>query len=306
MTCNLQEFVGRSHEIGLFDALLEHPTQRVMLLHGVGGIGKSCLLFRVRRDQRRNAQAPLTAFLDFRADSTLSQNEMIVRRLREQLGRVFDLHLGTAETEILRDLAAMPATPDLAAVLPDAKAPAGSLSFGGNVSAQDIVAGNKITISNSTLIFNPDQGRDLLNAEIEQRRNRAFRQALLELVKTEKVVIFLDHFEVAGKVAQRWLLEHLLGLSLYDADLCPNLWIVVGGQQLPFLDQVSQWRHVMKLCTLPPLTQEDVHEFWTTKRSLDPAQALVIAQACAGNPGLLFLMANNVQDALVRSNGERS
>lgn len=303
MTCNLREFVGRTREIELFDSLLAHPTHRVMLVQGGGGIGKSCLLFRLRRTQGREPGAPLCAVLDFRADSDLSQSEWIIRRLREQLGGHFDQKLGQAEMDIQRELAQSTLPQSLMAAVPAGGAPAGSLALSGDITANDIIVGNKITIRNSTLVFNPGGGADVLQAEVEQRRNRAFRAALLDLVATQKLILFIDHYELAGKVAQRWLIDQLLALPLYDGDLCENLWVVVGGQQVPFQEQIDQWRHVLQRYTLPPLTQEEVHLFWAEKRKLDPAQTMIIALTSGGNPGLLFMMANNFQDALSRGAG---
>jgi hypothetical protein len=305
MTCNLLEFVGRQLEIELFADLFADANVRLLLLQGDGGIGKSCLLHRLRRDCRRERPEVTTATLDFRLDRSLANPKQVIDRLRDQLSEDFDRQMMRAEAEIARDYStgAAESAPALAANAVAASASGqGSISFGGNVTAQDIVVGQKVTISNSTLILNPGAGLDLLEAEIEQRRNRAMRRALLDLIRSEQVVIFVDHYEEAAEPVRRWLIQQLLNIPLVDDDLCENLWIVVSGKQVPFQDQIDQWRHLLRCHRLPPLSPEEIRAFWIDKRQLDPAQVMVIALASGGNPGLLFMMANNVQNATRKDN----
>lgn len=307
MTCNLLEFVGRQLEIELFAELLADGRYRLLLLQGDGGIGKSCLLHRLRRDCRRERPELATAMLDFRLDRSLASPKQVIDRLRDQLSEEFDQQMMRAEAQIARDHSASAAesAPTLAANAVAAGAPGqGSISFGGNVTAQDIIVGQKVTINNSTLILNPSAGVELLEAETEQRRNRAMRRALLDLVRSEQVMIFVDHFEEASEPVRRWLLQQLLNIPLVDEDLCENLWIVVSGKQVPYQDQIDQWRHLLRRHRLPPLSPEEIQSFWIDKRQLDPAQVMVIAMASGGNPGLLFMMANNMQNA-TRKDGPR-
>ncbi|MBI1294541.1 AAA family ATPase [bacterium] len=307
MTCNLLEFVGRQLEIELFAELLAEGHYRLLLLQGDGGIGKSCLLHRLRRDCRRERSELTTAMLDFRLDRSLASPKQVIDGLRDQLSEEFDQQMMRAEAQVARDYSAgsVESAPALAANAVAVGAPGqGGISFGGNVTAQDIIVGQKVIINNSTLILNPGAGLDLLEAEIEQRRNRAMRRALLDLVRSEQVMIFVDHFEEAPEPVRRWLIQQLLNIPLVDEDLCENLWIVVSGKQVPYQDQIDQWRHLLRFHRLPPLSNEEIQAFWIDKRQLDPAQVMVIALASGGNPGLLFMMANNMQNA-TRKDGPR-
>jgi len=64
----------------------------------------------------------------------------------------------------------------------------GQIQIGG-----DVVGRDKFTFTNSSIIVDPSRGRELVDEEIETRRNMAFRSALVHLLQTQKVVFFFDH-----------------------------------------------------------------------------------------------------------------
>lgn len=298
---NFQEFVNREEERAAFTALLGHRSQRILLLYGPSGIGKSFMLHYLKRDV--SEPQTLISVVDLRADPSLSMAERLLARLREQLGGAFAEQLGQVELqiqqELLAGLGAQAGQSVAAGLAAGGQTPKGGVTVSGQTLkvGGDVVGGDKITIQNASIVLNPGGGGDLLRAEAQTRRNTAFRQALSVLLGERRLILFLDHFEEATQEVAEWARQQLLGPHLDGLEGFANLWLIVGGQRVPLQEEAAQWRHILRARQLGPLPEEAIRAFWTEKRGLDAASLIFAIQASGGNPQLLTMMANNFEDA---------
>ncbi len=88
MAFNREDFVDRDPEVRSFGRVLAHPTQRIFLLRGGEGMGKTDLLQRLRHECKGTAVK--TVLLDFRYDDELTEPRQVIDRLRERIGGCFD------------------------------------------------------------------------------------------------------------------------------------------------------------------------------------------------------------------------
>ena len=303
------DFVNRQAEIGLFKDWLDAHSQRILLLHGPNGIGKTSVLRRLRAGIGADGtQSPL---VDFRADRTLSEGEHVIQRLRETIGGAFAQSLAQAEAAIQQDLgsalyggpalvqgAAQAAALYQGALYQGAAQATGSGAGGVWIPGQvkvggDIVGGDKIVFNNSPIIVDPAGGLALMRDEVRTRRNTAFRAALAAANERQRLVLFVDHYEEATEEVATWLRRQVLGLHIDGDGEFANLWIVVSGRKVPLQDEVDRWRSVLTDLSLGPLDNEAIYLFWVEKRGLDPANVAVVGRLSAGYPQLLYLMAAN-------------
>jgi hypothetical protein len=287
--------------------MLGHRAQRILLLQGAEGMGKSCLVQRLRHECRQRQLR--TALLDFRSSAPLDQPDQVIRQLRTEIGGVFARQLEQVETQIRQDFASVAAAPLLMNWLGGGgPAPAGGhrINLSGQVEVGgDVVGGDKITIANPTIVLNPNGGFDLGQAEAQTRRSTAFRAALAAALATEPLVLFIDHFEKASTEAKLWLRQHILGLHLEGTgngtDGFDKLWIVAAGRSVPLQEETASWRDRLQLQPLAPFPNDIIAAFWVEKRGRRAEDIPVIARVSAGIPGLLDIMADNDEDAASRS-----
>ena len=304
MACDLYEFVNRKAEIDTFSQLLAHRRQRILLLHGLPGIGKSCTIRRLRRVCRNHPNL-LTALVDFGSRRPLSQVKQVMEHLREQIRGPFAQQLAQVELQIQREfggLMGMAPSAETFSSMFSTVGDSGNVFLSGQVSVGgDVVGGNKLTISNSSLIFNPAGGTAFAQSEIDTRRNMAFRQALSSLLMKQKVVLFVDHFEKATEEVAAWLQQHLLEPLLEGEEEFRNLWLVIAGDRVPLQDEAYRWRHVVRSQKIGPLMEDAIRAFWVEKRNLDPSALMFVQQATLGKPDLLFMIANNFAFSMQRA-----
>lgn len=305
MACDLYEFVNRKVEMNAFSQLLSHRRQRILLLHGEPGIGKSCMMRRLRHMCGNHANL-LSALVDFGGRRPLTQVKQVIEYLREQIGGSFAQQLAQVELQIQREFGGwMGMAPNsdtfssMFASVPGGGS--GNVFLSGQVSVGgDVVGGNKLTISNSSLVFNPAGGTAFAQSEIDTRRNIAFGQALSSLLRKQKVVLFFDHFEKATQEVATWLEQYLLEPLLDGKEAFRHLWLVMAGERVPLQNQASRWRHVLRSLEIGPLMEDAIRLFWVEKRQLDPSALMFVKQATLGKPELLFMIANNFSFSMER------
>jgi hypothetical protein len=305
-------FVNRTAEISLLAEMLSDRDHRILLLHGPAGIGKTSVMGRLRTSDT----AALPLWLDLRDETAPHGAESLIIWLREKLGGVFAAQLANAEAVIQRDmfgvayegalrqgLAALSreektSVAETAAAAPVTAPTRSAVTMSGEVHVQgDVIGGDKIVIRNLPIIVDPAAGSRLAQAEVQTRRNTAFREALRALLAEQRIVLFIDHYEEATQELSEWLYRHMLSLHLDGVTWCTNLWIVVSGRRVPLEDEADRWQHVLRDRLLGPLDEEAIYVYWVNKRGLDPNPLAIISKASGGNPQMLYMMANNWQHA---------
>lgn len=297
MSCDLDQFVNREAPLAAFDGLLGHPSRRILLVQGLEGMGKSCLVQRLRYQCRQRQLR--SALVDFRASTALGQPEQVMRALREEIGGIFAHRLEQIESQIGQDFATAAAAPILVNWLSGIGQGAGGghqISLSGQVEiGGDVVGGDKITIANPTIVLNPNGGAILGQAEAQTRRNTAFRSTLAAALEEGPLVLFIDHFEQASTEIKIWLRQHILGLHL-DGDgngRFAKLWVVLAGRSVPLQEETMRWRHRLDFQPLQPFSREIVAVFWVEKRGLGVKVVDNALDLSDGIPGLLAMMADN-------------
>ena len=227
MTCDLREFVNREVALRAFAGLRGDPRRRILLVQGPEGIGKSCLLRRLRQDCHQTGTS--FAMVDFRSDRGLFAARDVVLRLQEQIDGPFAAHLEKADLEFQTSLAAQAVAGAVFRPLPAAVA--GASGDGGNrvtvgdevQVTGDIFGGNKIVICNSPITILPTNGAGLARDSRTARWNGAFQQALILAAAQGSLVLFFDSYEEALPDVADWLLQQLLRPVLEEMGDLANL-----------------------------------------------------------------------------------
>lgn len=296
MNPNLQDFVNRESAISVYEELLEAPKPQILLLHGAAGIGKTFLLSYLHKNHV--SQSVQFIHLDFRRSGDFLQISDLIDNLRNQCDDEFDEQLGAAELCIVQGLTTRSVSDSivesLGKTISHAVAPAtNQLSLSGDIHAQDIFIGNKIVISNSELVLNPDNGQRLLNKEMNRHRSRTLRSALLDLAKRRDVYLFIDHCDEAPEETIDWFLYQVLTQVIEKSDENHRVFIVVACRDISTLNRAKILQETMKPVELLAFSNEVSVQFWTKTRSLDEQFAVAMARASAGHPATLALLANN-------------
>lgn len=283
MACDLQQFVNREALIDAFQGLLTHPRRRLLLVEGPAGIGKSCLLWQLRHLCRAGGGTPL--FVDL-ADPRLVAPESLIGAFGAQLGTTFD------DPE-----------PTPAGLLGSLATTRGGVTISGSANVGgDVVGGDKITINNSSVVVRLGGGIEMALENHRARLELALRRTLIERLRDRPLVVLLDHLskepgqQATAEVTQ-WLRYSLIAWLLEEPEAFANLRLVVAGRQPPFGTDVEQWRYLAGSEVVRPLLPEAVRQFWVDRRRLDETHLPGFIEVSGGNPGLLFLMANNSEAA---------
>lgn len=295
MFYNPADFVNRQSELETFALFMQSSVQRVLVICGEEGMGKSCLLQQFR-------QHPLVlnrkiSILDFRDDPTLAQVLGVIHGLRQQWQGEFDQALGEVELCLQQEFYARQAASvptQLAQAFAGSGVPmTGNLTLSGSVQAENIVLGTNIVISNSSLVLNPNRGADLVELELNFRRSNAFREALSHLATNQPLLLLVDHYDQANELVKQWLNKNLFALALDYTPTFANLRIVVACQSSPFDPPKMVLSEILVTQKLQPFSYDIVELFWVGKRKLDKLYAQAMAKASGGHPATLVLMANN-------------
>ena len=290
MAYNFEEFVNREAEIGSFRRVLGHPSQRIFLVCGAEGMGKTDVLERFRQECRQSGLK--SVLLDFRGDDELSEPDQVIDRLRQRIGGDFAELLGRVVVKFMEAspgrglaelLASLQEGPSSSVHITDAR----DLHIGG-----DIVGGVKLVLQNSSVVVDPSGGAELRLRELETRLNTALPEALRAELARQKLVICLDHVDEATQPVASWVRHQVLRLLLEEADTYTNLWIVVVGREVPMREQANEWRHLLYVQEVGPLVEEAIRIYWIEKRHLDPEQLAEVITGCRGNALALTRKAN--------------
>lgn len=294
-TSAFNRFLNREDEINVFKNLLIHEQHRILLIHGLAGMGKTALLHRLYELCR--ALNVLAVRIDFRSPR-LRQKEPdeVIHVLGERIGQSFAGQLMGNELPF-QPLHTLSGT-DLGRQTQGNGSDGTGASFFGDIRVNgDFVVRDKVTydlnITHSTIIVEPGRALFLADSHREKSRNDAFRTALTTLVAKRRVALFFDHYEDATDRVSQWLQEQLLTVHLERLEQFANLWIIIGGSKVPLQDEVDQWLQVLHQQQVGPLSDKLIYLFCAESWGLEEQVIEVLIKSSKRNTKHLFLNLRN-------------
>jgi hypothetical protein len=298
MTKTLRElFVNRVRQSEIFGRILDGQTRRrIMVITAGAGLGKSWLI-RLFAIEATSRNLPL-AQLDF-ADGQAYDALGLVLRCREGFG---------VEHFPSVDQAISDSTTARVAFATGGAAPAAPVSVsignentlsGSTISVSDV--GNTIVRDNSFYI---QADNPILRQAIEDRINGAFFEDLSALSMRSRVVLLFDSYERnsldaerwSPSAADRWIAGQVLA-RMRDGKL-PNVVAVLAGRRAPEFG--VEWNETLGTIALDLLDCQYITEYLRERRGLaniSDAQAEVLCQAVAGNPQVMGMIGDNLEQA---------
>ena len=252
MLHNPAEFVDRDAELRVFDRLLQDPHERVLLLYGSEGIGKSGLVHYLCRESRTR-QLPFV-LIDFRCDEQLAEEPCAVMRcLCQKIGGEFARHMLAVEQEARAAGTTASVQSGLAEAVAQLQAartsnPGSGASIAGNVQVQhDFIGRDQIVINLPAQLLDPAAGPRLAEAQLEQRWCVEIRAAFRACLAAQPLLLFFDHYESAKEPVTHWLRRDILSLQIDEVDDdYAHLWITVAGRAVPLQEEIDMlarsWR----------------------------------------------------------------
>ena len=297
MTKTLRElFVNRMRQSDIFRKILDGQARRqIMVVTAGAGLGKSWLL-RVFALEAAGRALPAVQ-IDF-ADGQAYDALALVRRCRDALGPEHFAALMRAIDEATTARVAISASGAPASPVNVTIGSDNTLSSSG-INISDI--GTTVIRDNSFVI---QTDNPIVRQAIEDRINAAFFECLAELAGRTRVVLLLDSYERASleaerwapSAADRWVVGQLLA-RIRDGKL-PNVAVVLAGRRAP--DFGIEWNEVLGRVSLELLECAYIKEYLRERRGLaniTDAQAEVLCQAVAGNPQVMGLIGDNLEQA---------
>jgi hypothetical protein len=296
MTKTLRElFVNRVRQSDIFSRMLEGQTRRrIMVITAGAGLGKSWLL-RLFAIEATNRKLPL-AQLDF-ADGQAYDGLALVLRCRDSFGAE---HFAAVDQAISDSTTAR-----ISLAASGASAPV-NVSIGNensltssSINISDI--GNTVVRDNAFYI---QSDNSILRQAIEDRINGAFFESLELLTAQSRVVFLFDTYERnslenerwSSSTADRWIVGQVL-TRIRDGKL-PNAIVVLAGRRAPEFG--VEWNETLGTISLDLLECGHVTEYLRERRGLaniSDEQAQVLCQAVAGNPQVMGLIGDNLEQA---------
>src|SRR6266540_6040443 len=292
-----QLFVNRVRHSDIFSRMLEGQTRRrIMVITASAGLGKSWLL-RLFAVEATSRKLPL-AQLDF-ADGQAYDALALVLRCRDALGAE---HFAAVDQAISESTAARVT---LSASGATTTAPV-NVSIGNEntltsstISVSDV--GNTIVRDNAFYI---QADNPILRQAIEDRINSAFFESLEALSAQSRVVFLFDTYERntleserwSPSAADRWIADQVLA-RIRDGKL-PNAIVVLAGRRAPEFG--VEWNEALGTVALDLLECSHVTEYLRERRglsSISDEQAQVLCQAVAGNPQVMGMIGDNLEQA---------
>ncbi len=304
MTFFINDFVNREEQLTtLWKIVRQETDERVLLIHGSDGMGKTYLLNEFQAECE--AEGINCVEIDFK--SLDQKYTAIVWSVYQQLGpQGFEPLVQTYEEASTLGAWKTGATPPLAARAeypaanpippgrPNSDHDPPQTIHGDKVEGDKIVArvgdvgpraqviiGKQIEV---TQIIQRDD--PWVQQMIQARITAAFRDCLVKLTTARKVVFLLNCWHKATTETCDWLCHNLLDWILTKK--LPDAAAVVCGLQVPDLRRSSQCIRRLKLAELP---DEAVRTYWIEKRGLPPDEVPDIIEKYGGFPLLLYMLA---------------
>jgi hypothetical protein len=297
MTKTLRElFVNRVRQSDIFGRMLEGKTRRrIMVITAGAGLGKSWLLrlFAIEATARK---LPLVQ-IDF-ADGQAYDALALVLRCRDSFGAE---HFAAVDQAISDSTTARVALSTAGASSAPVNVSIGNENTltSSTISISDV--GNTIVRDNSFYI---QADNPILRQAIEDRINGAFLDDLSALSAQSRVVFLFDTYERntleserwSPNAADRWIAGQVLG-RIRDGRL-PNAVAVLAGRRAPEFG--VEWNESLGRVALDLLECDHITEYLRQRRGLaniSDEQAQVLCQAVAGNPQVMGMIGDNLEQA---------
>jgi hypothetical protein len=295
--CDLRPFLDRDEEIAAFKGILGHPDQRIVLLQGAQGMGKSWLLNDLKR--LCGERGVTSVLVDF-SNPALAQPDRVIRLLGERIGGPFASAIGEAESNARRDFPGAEGglasgARDLALGVPPGFGAGGA---GATVEksvevGRDFIGRDSITISNSPITIFPGNTLALASEVIEARQNSAMRAALRDLLRQRRLAIFFDQYDNATDTVKNWLRYQILAWQLDEQDEFLNLWTIIAGDALPLLSDLVLSRRGVRLLKLGPLPRTDLRQYWVEQQGLsEQILDFALTGSAQNTATLIFILRN--------------
>ncbi len=263
-----------------------------MVVTGGAGMGKSWLL-RMLGLMAAERRLPLAQF-DF-ADGQAYDGLLLVRRSRdafggEQFPKLSQAIADTTEARVALNTESSGNQPI-------------SVSLGGSSFDNSPVAISEVGTVVKDNLFVIQTDNPLVRQAIEDRINTAFFADLAGLSSRQTVVFLFDAYDrLAGDTndwtgpAHRWIIDQLL--TRIRTGKLTNAVIVLAGRETPEFD--ITWNEVLGRIRLESLSCDDVELYLRERRNLriiTDTEILRLCQAVGGNPQVLGLIGDNLEQA---------
>jgi hypothetical protein len=295
MTLLTEDFVNREEQLATLRKIIHQEVdQRILLIRGPKGIGKTYLLDEFRAECE--AEGIDCARMDFAERS--DQNYMTtVLSVWNQLGPDGFEHLAQtiAGTRALGAWETVPTAPAAVRVEHSAANPVPSGRRSGGVDFYEAATIHGDVVGRDAYYVTQIIQRDdpWVQQVIQADITAAFRDCLVELTTTRMVAFLLDSWERATTDIRDWLCRNLLKWIL-DKKLS-NALAVVAGTEVPDLGRPMRRSGRLALDRLP---DEAVRTYWIEKCNLPPEDVTNIIKYSRGNPMVMALMADERAMAL--------
>jgi hypothetical protein len=296
MSKTLRElFVNRVRHSDIFSRMLAGQTRRrIMVITAGAGLGKSWLL-RLFAAEAASRNLPL-AQLDF-ADGQAYDALALVLRCRDAFGAE---HFAAVDQTIDESTSARVTVSASGAAAPVNVSIGNENSLtSSSINISDV--GNTVVRDNAFYI---QADNSILRQAIEDRINGAFFECLEALSARSRVVFLFDTYERntleserwSPSAADRWIAGQVLA-RIRDGKL-PNVIVVLAGRRAPEFG--VEWNEVIGKLSLDLLECSHVTEYLRERRGLvgiSDEQAQVLCQAVAGNPQVMGMIGDNLEQA---------
>ena len=253
------------------DMLLSASEKRIVLVHALGGMGKSWLVAKQARCSIQSPPVPIPSISKTGKPTTTSKSAVSVTTLGHTSITSQTINAGTDIALICR-----------------LRSGTGAINFTqSEVGVGSDVAGRDIIKDKNSLTCKWIVKRCAVD---EARITEAFFSDLRSLLGKTTSVFFVDTYEKAPEATRRWIENHLL-YQIREGRL-PRAAVIITGREVPQFDLA--WKHCTSRPKLEALSNEHVATYLRDKRGLTDVDADTLYRATQGNPQLLGILADNL------------
>jgi hypothetical protein len=280
----IRYFVNREHIFSGFGRMLSGESEKqIMLVKAPGGMGKSWLVAKLKHECSIAEPRIHFASIDFK-DGQAYDYLSVIRRTRDEIGAAYFNHL----TEVINAATGVQVNLKIES---SSSQPVNIQRIQDVTNSEINIAGGHIVKDNFFLVQVDSQA---VRFEIKSQIVRAFFEQFRQFLAAEKAVLFFDTYGKAPQAIRYWLEGDLL-VQIRDGKL-PGLVVVITGREVPELDMM--WKHCATRPGLEPLGNEDVAKYLVEKRGLKDVDPDTLYKATLGNPQLLGMLADNIDQDL--------